>query len=272
MPPLTLRDRGLGFVDDDPRHDLHDKYALKFAGAAWQASAVSKNRDVYLAVTRDQEQCNGCVGFSARLAQQIAEAMARKADGMDPRDTPELSPFFAWYNSRGDADKTLNVGAQIREADTMAKRYGVCLDGAWPFEEVEGDYKRRLAIKPPAAAYEQAARHQLLDAYRIPDGDVGGIQASLLAGHPVQFGFPVYDSFFDTPTDTGLVRYPWAGPFAGLHAVTAQDCDVVMAKDGAWIQNSWSNHFGKMGWCFFPVAALATAKDIWAYTQSERLD
>lgn len=262
-------ERGLGLVRDEVR-----TYGRKLSDvAAYAAPAgptVTRNRDVWAPKAWDQKRSNQCVGFSGARAQSMALAAALSKDPgarLDPNDVTEYSPTFGWWNAKDAGDKPYNVGVTITSYVRAAKSYGQAMREIAPFEVSKDDYVTRYGVRPSAAAYENASRHQLLDSLRVDDGDVAGILAAIDAGYPAQFGYPIFESFEDTGSD-GIVK-PHAGKFRGWHAMVFWDLDVINGKQYAVALNSWGAGFGKSGWLHFDVDALARTSDVWVYTQQE---
>lgn len=264
MSDLTFRERGRGLHLDDPRLDpLDRRYGVRAGAGALQ---VSKNRDRFLPETKDQRRSNACVGFSGALA---LEALEFAVTGKVP---PKYSPMFGWYNARAAiGQQGVNSGCTIRDYAECAKRYGVCSEDREPFNlEKLDDYLVRLSHRPSAASYEEAERHQILESYALPDGDLEAAGDALVRGYGFQTAFPVYDSFFDTPA-TGIVP-KWLGNLSGWHAVYAIDIDRVDGVWGLWMVNSWGKDFGKGGQFFISQEMYARFQDSRVYSKVEVLD
>lgn len=253
-------DRGLGLHLDDPRYDLVDK-RLRIS-AAPPGLIVTKNRDKWLAPIKDQKRSNGCVGFSGSTAIAWAEFLAT---GKTP---PLYSPLFGWALARGVyGDWDRNVGCMIRDFALVARTYGICSEDRWPFEDrVAGDYLARLGT-PSLEAYEEAARHQTLGDFVIGDGDTDGMKDALDRGFGFQFGFPVYESFDDTPADG--VATADSGQLRGWHAVYCWDADVINGKQYFWCDNSWGTTFGKAGRFALSESQMRKVQDVRVYTKME---
>lgn len=259
---IPLNERGFGRFPDDPRFD-HLDVRLARKASVGAGPIVTRNRDRYLAPIADQLQSNGCVGFSGRTAMMWAEF---NATGKNP---PKFSPMFGWAETRrAQGDLAYNVGCTIRGYGQVAKSFGICSEDAWPFEP--DSWRAELSVRPSALAYAEASRHQILADYVVPDGDPAGFHDAHVRGLGVQLAIPVYESFFDTPHDTGVAPEP-AGRLVGWHAVYSYDSDVVDGKQGAWCDNSWGEDFGKGGRFFLSDAWLRRTEDNHVKTKVEVL-
>ena len=94
------------------------------------------------------------------------------------------SRLFIYYQGRV-AIGTVNQdsGCQIRDAIAATQKLGAPLESLWPYRE------SRFKIKPPAAAYSDALKHQIIQAYKAETLD--DVKTALSLDLPVIFGVPV---------------------------------------------------------------------------------
>jgi C1A family cysteine protease len=114
--------------------------------------------------------------------------------------------------------------------------------------------------------------HQITQYQRVDNRSVEAIKTPLAEGHPVVFGFSVYDSFeSDQVAKDGVVPMPQKGEeLLGGHAVLAVGYD-----DGSKmfiVRNSWGPKWGREGYCMMPYEYLTNtdlADDFWVIQMAE---
>jgi C1A family cysteine protease len=125
----------------------------------------------------------------------------------------DLSRLFTYYVSRvleGTVD--YDSGATIRNSVKSLVKYGTPRESIWPYNI--GNYK----VNPSTDCYTEASTLQAVTYVALYSLD--DIKTALYGGLPVDFGFNVYDSIYDT--DLGVIPYPTpTEDLLGGHAVLA---------------------------------------------------
>lgn len=237
----------------------HRDYQFKLEKKAGKLKSVylfdSKNTPpVY-----DQDNLGSCTGNGVAAVSQTI--LMNKTPGLkDP--TAELfypSRLFIYYYARlceGNASE--DAGASIRDAVKVIVERGVCSEKKWPYDIT------KFAVEPPKDAQDQALRFEALEYQRIDNSKKSNIVGALLQGHPIVFGFDVFESFIQAET-TGVVPYPDPSEiYLGGH------CCVIWAYnaqgDYFLCRNSWGTAWGKNGYFQIPAKYLtnpALAGDFW---------
>lgn len=156
-------------------------------------------------------------------------------------------------------------GAQIRDVMKALAQYGACREKSWPYDPDE----QRFSIEPSESAKGEALSHQALFYYRC--AGIKTIQASLVQGFPVGFGFSVPENMMsDAATTTGEVNYPGiTEKIVGGHAVCAWGFDSskqIGTEVGAFqCLNSWGSSWGQSGYFWLPYKFFTEglANDAW---------
>lgn len=184
------------------------------------------------------------------------------------------SRLFVYFNEREmEGTTAIDSGAYIRDGMKSVVKQGACPEtpstgsgqATWPYDV------SKFAKKPPAACYQHALKHQVLQ-YRRLDQILSQLKACLASGHPIVFGFTVYESFESkSVAKAGVVPMPGGGERSlGGHAVLAVGYDD--AKQWFVVRNSWGEKWGDKGYCYMPYAYLTDsdlAADFWTITLVE---
>lgn len=171
------------------------------------------------------------------------------------------SRLFIYYNERA-MEGTINedAGAMIRDGIKTMVKEGVCPETMWKYIE------HKFKVKPCDCCYKEALNNQVLEYQRITPHTLYEVKHCLAEGHPVVFGFMIYESMMtDTVARTGFVPVPNANerPIGG-HAVTAVGYDD--SKECLIVRNSWGNNWGIGGYFYLPYWYVATpnaSADYW---------
>jgi C1A family cysteine protease len=229
------------------------------------ASKVDLRTSGFLPAPYDQGQLGSCTANAIGGAYEYEQKRQGLSDFMPSR-------LFIYYGER-EIEGTIpqDAGAEIRDGMKVAATLGVPHETLWPYDE------KRFAVKPPKKAYTDAKKHQCLTYARV-DVSPMGIKTALSALTPVVLGFSVYQSFEDVGSD-GLVPIPniKKEKMLGGHAVLCVGYQNMKganrkAADHAIIRNSWGSDWADGGYCYMPLAWLATtthADDFWAIQSVE---
>jgi C1A family cysteine protease len=165
-----------------------------------------------------------------------------------PSPTPSPTPtapilasrLFEYYNARLlEGTTSEDSGATIRDTITAAVKYGVANESLWAYDVT------KFTVKPPQAAYTEAALHLVTSYHSIANGDLASIKAAIIAGYGVEFGFDVYSSFLsDAVANTGIVPVPntQTETLEGGHAVVIVGFDDTTQM--FLVRNSWGTDWG----------------------------
>lgn len=255
-----------GYKPDDAVQRVTDERAGLVVPPSLSApigNTITQNRDVFDPPRRAQMKSNYCVRFAMCRALEHAEVKG---------GLPYIpfSPLFLGWHDAMQGDQGLNTGTQIYLSAAAANRYGVCSEDGYPWQKsAADDYLVRMRQRPPDDMYPEAERHQVVNSYRINDGNVGTMLDVLRRGFGFVFGMPLFTSFYDTGDD-GIVNNT-SGRLEGWHAMYGLDADVVGGVQGVWVDNSWSEVFGKEGRVFLNVGEISRFKDIRVVTGVEQL-
>jgi len=140
-------------------------------------------------------------------------------------------------------------GSFIFDCFEQIQGRGLCLESYHPFRDASGNYTTYTA--PDESAVRQASRHKALGARRL---DRTQIDDALASGHPVVFGFTVYQHRVFAPdvVQSGQILKPaHYNDFGGGHAMCIAGYDMTSGK--VWGPNSWGTTWGssnhrKAGW------------------------
>ena len=169
------------------------------------------------------------------------------------------SRLFIFYNERKYEGTTTDddVGAQIYDGVKVLNEIGVCSEILWPYIE------SKCPVKPATTCYTQASQNIALTFNAVTQPttvvsqsmpailqSIQGIQAALVSGYPVAFGFTVFQFF-----ETGMVgsKFVLQCPInrttsIGGHAVVIVGYDNNFATSngtGAFlVRNSWGTSWG----------------------------
>lgn len=179
----------------------------------------------------------------------------------------DLSRLFIYYNERViEHSVKSDSGAMLRDGIKTLVKQGVCSEKKWPY------VVSRLAQKPSAACYEEAAQHQVTSYQRILTLDE--MRSCLAEGFPFVCGFTVYESFESRQVArTGVVPMPKpAERVVGGHAVVA--VGFHDSERRFIVRNSWGTDWGMKGYCSMPYDYLANsnlAEDFWTIRRGEKM-
>lgn len=231
----------------DPRH-------LKYVDIANQDVLKSPKPRIDLKrlfptpVNQEDKQC--CTACACTGAYEYELALAKK--------TAITSSFiFVYYNQRVLQDKVhSDSGATIVDALYTLNRKGVCSEDDWK------EMFREFTKKPYESCYLHAINNCIGSYYQL-DQDINQMKACLSEGHPVIFGFSVFDSI--QVAQNGDIKVPGQKDKLMFgHAAVAVGYDD--AKQNFIIRNSWGNSWGRNGYGTIPYDYLSDkrlSRDFW---------
>lgn len=204
----------------------------------------------------DQGHLGSCTAFAT--AKGLREYLQRSEH---QAQTP-TSALFQYYETRRNTPLVgwilvhEDSGGTVSGAINVIKTEGAAPETAWPYDIT------KFTDKPPQAAYDAAGSMKFSSTTQLAGLD--DVKTALAAGHPVAFGFKVYDSFRKIGAD-GMMPVPAAGESVlGGHAILAVGYDDT--KKVLIIRNSWSATWGDHGYFYMPYQVAGdsgTSTDFW---------
>ena len=200
----------------------------------------------------DQGQLGSCTANALVGNLEFLEKQAGKP-------VADLSRLFIYYNERA-MEGTINEdsGAMIRDGVKSLVNLGVCAEKNWPYTI------GKFTVKPTAACFKAALKHQVLSYHRILT--LQQMKQCLAEGYPFVFGFSVYEGFESADVaKTGQLNLPTPKEKQmGGHAIMAVGYDDSTQR--LLIRNSWGTDWGLQGYFTMPYDYAANnnlADDFW---------
>lgn len=212
----------------------------------------------------DQSQLGSCVANSSADALEIL--MGQKGNVI------QLSRLFIYYNARLYHNATkVDDGTCIRYAFDSVKRFGICPESSWSYDESQ------VFKQPLLEAYKEGEDNSITGYYKISsNGKKCGddIETAIRANHPVVFGTAVskeYEAYWNA--DPSVV---WSVPktnIAGNHAQIIVGIRYMSGNRQFYIRNSWSDRWGIAGhaWYNEDYVCGSISSDFWVPTLVEEL-
>ena len=182
--------------------------------------------------------------------------------------TPDFVPsrLQIYYDEREiEGSVAFDGGAQIRDGIKVVAKNGAAPEAMWPY------IPSKFAVKPPAAVYTEAAKHQIVQYARV-EQSASALKACLAQFLPVVFGFSIYQSFeSDYVAQTGMVPMP---DFS-TESIVGGHCVVIVgytSRSRFIIRNSWGDEWGDGGYAYFPemyVTSPQLSADFWTISTTE---
>lgn len=257
MPKLPIRHtQWYGWKPDFPDHrDL--KFTRPTAIPVHSVSLLGTHN---MPPIYDQGQLGSCTANA--LAGLVEFYLMNKSQVANPNATLYMpSRLFIYYYERViEGSVNTDSGAQIRDGIKVLASKGVSDENKWPYDIT------KFADAPPADAITEAHKFLAITYERIDNTNKGLLIAALDAGHPIAFGFTVYQSFESSEVAvTGQVPMPLPGEeVLGGHAtvIVGYDADT----DKFTVRNSWGTDWGINGYFYMPAAYITSgdlASDFW---------
>jgi len=233
----------------------------------------------WCAPIEDQLGLGSC---TAHAGTGILEYYERKSFGKHI----DASRLFLYKVTRNLMQQKGDTGAYLRLTIGAMVLFGVPPEEYWPYTDDE----KKFDLEPPAFCYAFAQNYKTIKYYRhdppgtSPEALLGQVKTYLAAGHPVMFGFTVYNSISQADT-TGLIPFPSPKErIEGGHAIMAAGYDDkkkiknafgrVETKGALLIRNSWGRAWGEdgCGWLPYEYVLGGLAEDFWSVLKKDWID
>ena len=278
--------RAMGWIPDYP--DFRD-YTEKTGEVrlTMGSEALSKKKSLPASVDlrewcspiEDQGNLGSC---TANAGVGIIEYYERKSFGRHI----EASRLFLYKVTRNLMKLKGDTGAYLRTTMGATALFGVPPETYWPYSD-EGN---KFDQEPPAFCYAFAQNYQTLKYFRHDPPEAKSeailkeLKTYLASGHPVMFGFTVYNSI-EQAEETGKIPFPSSKEkVEGGHAVVAAGYDDKMKIKNKYgggtttgallIRNSWGEAWGDKGYGWLPYEYVLKrlAEDFWSLLKKEWID
>jgi len=200
----------------------------------------------------DQGQLGSCTSNAFCGAYLILENIKNGAVLFEP------SRLFLYFYERLIEDPTHNIndltdsGADVIDGESYVLASGICSETSWPY--IISQYN----VRPPLTCNIEATSHKIAEYHTIPlDANlINNIKLSLNNQTPVLIALQAFESFESLYTEqTGVVTMPapTEQSLGGHEMVIVGYTDNVKLFT---VLNSWSNTWGKQGFCYMPYAYI----------------
>eukprot|EP01139_Manchomonas_bermudensis_P026056 Amastigsp_a848049_15.p1 type:complete len:453 gc:universal Amastigsp_a848049_15:1381-23(-) len=205
----------------------------------------------FMSAVEDQGELSSC---TANAVAGACEYLIRKQFKRD--EDFDVSRLFVYYNARAledeDADEpdVADEGSCINLAIEGLKRFGVCSEAAWPYDE------ENVNERPSDEAYAEAKDAVRVSGARLVPTNLDAWRTALACGSPIVFGINTFESFDDFKPNKPVIPVPRPDEAAReSHAGHAMLCVGYSDVDQVFIiRNSWSESWGKDGYAYLPYA------------------
>ena len=277
---------GMGWIPDYP--DFRD-YTEKTEGVkeVLEPTGLLKAKGLPAAVdlkdwcspVENQGMLGSC---TAQAGAGVIEYYERKSFG---RHT-DASRLFLYKVTRNLMKMNGDTGACLRTTMGAMVLFGVPPEEYWSYTDDEKGFDR----EPPAFCYAFAQNYQTIKYFRHdPPGTkaedlLNKAKTYLSKGHPVMFGFTVYNSI-EQADKTGKIPFPSPKEkIEGGHAIVAVGYDDKMKIKNRYgkvettgallIRNSWGKGWGEEGYGWLPYEYIrkGLAEDFWSVLKKEWID
>ena len=245
------------------KRDVHDQRdVIRTYGAGERPTDTKHDLVQYISHVYDQGSLHCCTANALCSAYGL-ELMRQSMESNSVYEYFDSSRLFLYYNSRlYDETTDRNTGVSVRHAFKSMKKYGLCTEASWPYDE------QNFSVEPSSSCYQEGLGNSIANYSRL-DQDIDEFRACLKAGYPFTVGFKIYSSFWNlenniswlmpVPTDDEIRQEK---PL--LHTVLAVGYDDDTQR--ITILNSWGRSFGNDGYFYMPYEYILNNKrafDFW---------
>lgn len=245
-PPLADAARGLG--NSGYKFKQPDPNAKPFTPGL-NIGTLPQTVDLrpFLSPVEDQLQVGSCTANAVAGAYEyLFKRQMAQGQHFD------VSRLFLYYNARmRDGIEHEDGGSAIQSAMESARRFGVCSENTWPYQQ------QLVLTRPHSQAYQEAQELVVGDMEHLPL-QLPVWKQCLAEGYPIVFGCSLFESFDHCNHQGGAVRMPASSEVSrGEHGLHAMLCVGYSDVEEAFIvRNSWGEDWGDRGYCYMPYNYL----------------
>jgi len=216
----TTRTRGavrpLGCLPPRPQPYNHFRHLDEVIPLADERAWKATNNSHLLWDLMDQDGQGACNACAATLALE---------GNREQQHCPRVK--LSWGHLYGLINNQRDEGSILEDAHLALERYGVCdqdtvCTNCWQADQW------------PATWEDNAARHRMLETWRLPT--FAHLATAALHGHFFDFGIPIGPTF--TPDSNGVLP-PWRGRIRGYHAMCGRGLSLIAGVWHIGAKNSW---------------------------------
>jgi C1A family cysteine protease len=211
-----------------------------------------------------QAHTQSCVAQAAIKALEI-KRIGNKSDWNPDRVVEfgmpfhvDLSRLALYYLAREimiPSENHRDAGTYVSNACDALRRFGVCEEKFWPFDE------SKILVSPPWSVMRKAYLHKINSFYRInavADARIDSIIVCLRAGHPVIYGTAIGEEW---------AKYDGSKPLTVPNTIIGKHATVLVGyQNGVFIgENSYGASWGANGFYFMDAEYLKwnVSSDFW---------
>lgn len=218
--------------------------AIGKSGASLGAiDALASDLRPYSSPRHNQLSTSSCVANAVVKALEIKRIMKYGREAHV--DLSRLALYYVGRELMGPEETRHDDGMYVPMAADALRRYGICREEDWPFDEA------KLFTSPTWRAMRKAYVHKINSWFRIGSTGidrVGDVIASLAAGNPVPYGTVVGDNWLNY--GPGEVLQKIDGAIRGRHATVLVGWQPEL-YGGVFIgENSWGTTWGDDGFYY----------------------
>lgn len=248
---LTVLTINLTGYIPDPKNDQYWSFEQKLLFTLSASTAGSIDLRKYTSPRHNQRKTGTCVAQSVIKALEIKRRMA----GKPHVDLSVLHLYFLCRQLMKPPQTNMDKGTHIYLAAHCLRKFGVCQDSLWPFDE------SKIYLNPGWKPLSSGAAHKIDACYRIKSRGtdrVDSVIAALLDGNPIVYATAV-GSNWTSYRKGQVLQLP--DKISGWHAT------VIIGWTGTHFicENSWGTSWGDNGFYLIDpdVIASTSANDFW---------
>lgn len=211
----------------------------------FQAVGVPNVKFLITSPVADQADLGSCGAFAA-VYNMVGTAVQNDEE---PANLSQLFLYYAYRERYGDVNS--DDGVMLRDLLKTLLEVGICLEETWPYTLDNWN------VKPPPAAYEEAAQHKIKSYHALYTAS--DMIQCLASRYGFIGGIGCYEGFESPETERdGIVRLPEPGEkLLGWHAIFLAGYNLH--KGVVNFENSYSNLWGNKGYGEIPITYLTNS-------------
>lgn len=229
--------------------------AIGHGAASGALDALASDLRPYSSPRHDQTTTSSCVANSVVKALEI-KRIQKYGIGAHV-DLSRLALYYLGRELMDPEETQHDDGMYVSMAAEVLRRFGVCKESDWPFDE------QKIFAPPTWTAMRKAYVHKIASWYRIASTGidrVGDVIANLAADNPVPFGTVIGDDWMNY--GPGEVLQKVEGAIRGRHATVLVGWQPHL-YGGVFIgENSWGTSWGEDGFYYMApevIGAIETS-------------